>query len=1278
LQLINQGGPQNGSSPLTNYQEISWTAATVGSFPITYYQIYRNGVAYDTTTGTSYTDTNASRSNDPTWSTGATIYSYQVAAVDTQGNVGPQAAQMSVYSYQNGKSNWGNSDLSWGTIDENYASTAGNPQGGPFDISVDFIAGGFQPTANAPQSPLWDLEIGAFNYFTIDVNPGPIMDYVLNLGTVSRVPPGDVFGWHPAVNVFNYGPAPMANTWATYRIPLTDLGMGICQFTGSISGTTLTVTGITQGQPLVDNAGFVTGPGVPSGTYIVASAQNSAIGTFTVAGPGISSSSSVPTTTMTYQRTSLYKFGIFPSVNQTQMYFNNIGWTTSGAGTGGTPAPTVTLTASPTSITSGSSSTLSWSSTNATSCAASGGWTGAETTSGTSTVKPTSTTTYALTCMGTGGTANASAIVTVSASALITPAVTVTPVSTTIPFGQSLSVTISVSGGSGNPTPTGSIVLSSGTYASSPTTLTSGSATIVVPAGSLAVGTDELTAVYTPDAASSAIYSSASGTSSVTVTAASSGITVSINTLANRHVISSFIYGGAYPQDANHVTDSGTTFVRWGGDATSTYNWQLGTNNAANDYYYEDYTSAGFSNGDDASSTQFITDVENAGSHPLMTMVMLPWVAQSPETSVTQGGTDNYHWSFSVAQFGKQCSTDYWNSDAGDGLETDCQTPVTTNAATTAYYPLLDDSTQTCNASTCVYRNAWAAALATAFGSETCSIPYSTITSCHFYDMDNEIEIWGTTHRDIHPTPSGYDELANVYLAEAAKLKTWDPQAVRFGPITCCWWFYWNGANGSDKAAHGGVDFVPWWLNQVYWNDQINGTRTLDVFDLHAYPDANTSGLSQTQLQALAANIYRDYWDPTFVSPSSSIDQVWTTNIQPNRTIPFRIPRMRAIVNMIYPGTPMSFTEWSAAFAGESDFSTAMGDADAYGIFGRERLTFASRWEAPLPTNPNYLALKLYTNYDGGHHGFGTTSVSAVNTGNPALFSSYAALDSTGKVLTVMVLNKDPNNTAQVEFDLSGFNATSFVSYTLASTASNSIKASTSQAWTSSQSFAPYTATLLVITGALATTPVSDWDLNPDAIMVPAGGTVTLQPKITGGTANVTLSSAVLDSYESVSACGGTPVITAATLTPAQPGAITVNAGTTPGFCHFTVTGSDGTATQTEGGWIVVGNPPATLSQTGDGQSGAHGQALTDPLTVTLLPGQSGGASTGASILFTTSAGSLSNGTTSGTSVIAVTNSSGVASVTLTLPASTGKVTVQAQAPIALGATEISFTETSQ
>ena len=66
-------------------------------------------------------------------------------------------------------------------------------------------------------------------------------------------------------------------------------------------------------------------------------------------------------------------------------------------------------------------------------------------------------------------------------------------------------------------------------------------------------------------------------------------VAITIDALTNRHPISTYVYGGAYPQDAATITDSGLTEVRWGGDATSTYNWQLQTYNAANDYYFEDY-----------------------------------------------------------------------------------------------------------------------------------------------------------------------------------------------------------------------------------------------------------------------------------------------------------------------------------------------------------------------------------------------------------------------------------------------------------------------------------------------------------------------------------------------------------------------------------------------------------------------------------------------------------------------------------------------------------------
>ena len=77
-------------------------------------------------------------------------------------------------------------------------------------------------------------------------------------------------------------------------------------------------------------------------------------------------------------------------------------------------APTVSLTANPARITSGESSTLTWSSTNATSCTASGGWSGAKATSGSeSTAALTTTTQFSLACTGSGGTRNTSAAVSV-------------------------------------------------------------------------------------------------------------------------------------------------------------------------------------------------------------------------------------------------------------------------------------------------------------------------------------------------------------------------------------------------------------------------------------------------------------------------------------------------------------------------------------------------------------------------------------------------------------------------------------------------------------------------------------------------------------------------------------------------------------------------------------------------------------------------------------------------------------------------------------------------
>jgi hypothetical protein len=115
------------------------------------------------------------------------------------------------------------------------------------------------------------------------------------------------------------------------------------------------------------------------------------------------------------------------SVSPTQIGTNTYTLTCTGAGgsvvasaplTVNNPPIAVNMTVAPTSITLGQSATLTWSSTNATSCTASNAWSGAENANGSLAVMPsgTGTQTYTLTCSAAGETSiSANVVLTVNA-----------------------------------------------------------------------------------------------------------------------------------------------------------------------------------------------------------------------------------------------------------------------------------------------------------------------------------------------------------------------------------------------------------------------------------------------------------------------------------------------------------------------------------------------------------------------------------------------------------------------------------------------------------------------------------------------------------------------------------------------------------------------------------------------------------------------------------------------------------------------------------------------
>jgi hypothetical protein len=169
----------------------------------------------------------------------------------------------------------------------------------------------------------------------------------------------------------------------------------------------------------------------------------------------------------------------------------------------------------------------------------------------------------------------------------VMPVVTVTPGASILSAVQSLAVTVNVTGATGLATPSGTVMLSSGGYSSSPATLTAnGSASFTIGAGVLAAGSDTITATYTPDTAGSTLYSGATGLSSAVTVAAN---TVSVNQTPTTVAVTNQILGmnmaAWYDIAANKTAivnafqTAGIKAVRWpGGSWSDVYHWQTNTN----------------------------------------------------------------------------------------------------------------------------------------------------------------------------------------------------------------------------------------------------------------------------------------------------------------------------------------------------------------------------------------------------------------------------------------------------------------------------------------------------------------------------------------------------------------------------------------------------------------------------------------------------------------------------------------------------------------------------
>lgn len=469
----------------------------------------------------------------------------------------------------------------------------------------------------------------------------------------------------------------------------------------------------------------------------------------------------------------------------------------------------------------------------------------------------------------------------------------------------------------------------------------------------------------------------------------SATVAITVNVSAGRHPISPFIYGMAFAPD-DYLSDLRLPLNRWGGNDKSRYNWVQGNaDNAARDWGFRNRyaTDGSVPPGPSSAADRFVAGDKARGAATLLTVPTIGWVARD---------TDNNHASVNVPSSGGAGLAGADGPIAGyDPAANRSLTSVRSVARKGA--PFMDNPTL---AGGVVYQDEWIYHLKKTFGD-------GAHGGVQFYAMDNEPDLWDATHTDVHPARMGYDDVLHNFLDYATAVKAVDPSALVTGPVSWGWVGYNHSAldrgddnfkASADQSRHGGELFLPWFLKQVHAHDVQAGRRSLDILDVHFYPQANgvLGGQTDKSTQALRLRSTRSLWDPTYH------DESWIG-------VPLRlIPRLNEWIAAGYPGTRLGITEWN--FGADSHINGGLAIADVLGIYGRENVYLANYWAYPNKNSPGYLAFKLYRNADGRGNGFGDIACAATSADQDRL-SCYAATDSRTGELTLMLINKMPKAT---------------------------------------------------------------------------------------------------------------------------------------------------------------------------------------------------------------------------------------------------------------------------
>jgi hypothetical protein len=421
--------------------------------------------------------------------------------------------------------------------------------------------------------------------------------------------------------------------------------------------------------------------------------------------------------------------------------------------------------------------------------------------------------------------------------------------------------------------------------------------------------------------------------------------------------ISPYVYGANHPDWDKLRTPF--TLARQGGNRMTAYNWETNASNAGNDWHHQNDAYLGASDEPGWTVRTFMDAAQRNGAAVILTVPTAGRVSadKGPEGDVNQ--TPNY-------------------------LETRFHRSLAKKPGSGKYVypPNLKDRV--------VYQDEFVVWI------QRVKSPKTPV----WFSLDNEPDLWHSTHQRIVPKPLGYADIIANNMEFASAIKGVAPEAKVFGPAN----YGWQGFRRfQDAPDSNGRDFLDVYLSAMRDAERRGGKRLIDALDIHWYPEARGDGVriawGEDKPGTPAARIQapRSLWDPTYVEDSWIAESIGKKPI-------VLLPGLMKQIERNYPGTKLAITEYD--FGGGKHVSGTLAQADVLGLYGRYGVWAACHWGVGADRPAQIAGFRAFLDFDGQGARFGDRGL-AVSGERAADNSVYAALDSKNKGrATLVVVNK--------------------------------------------------------------------------------------------------------------------------------------------------------------------------------------------------------------------------------------------------------------------------------